>query len=296
MALAPATLDEWLAGGERVRVGRFDLFRHVSGSGPWLTLLHGFPTSSWDWAKVADALGPRHRLLAFDFLGFGDSDKPRDHDYSIHEQANLTQALWNAHGVDETGLVAHDYGVSVAQELLARRREGRLGTRLTGVLFMNGGLFPAWQRPRTIQKLLLNPLVGPWVARFLGEARFRRSFGAIFSSAHPPAAEELAQHWRALERRGGARIAHRVIRYLRDRRTHRGRWEGALDGATVPLRFVWGLADPVSGAPMASEIRRRRPPGELVELPEVGHYPQLEVPEIVAGEIASFLGRVGSRA
>ena len=53
--------------------------------------------------------------MLFDFLGFGDSDKPADHVYSIHEQADLTEALWRRFGVERTALVAHDYGVSVAQ-------------------------------------------------------------------------------------------------------------------------------------------------------------------------------------
>ena len=64
-----------------------------------------------------------------DFLGFGASDKPADHDYSLLEQADLVEALWAQEGVDETALVAHDYAVSVAQELLARARRGRAARR-----------------------------------------------------------------------------------------------------------------------------------------------------------------------
>src|SRR5919106_5854659 len=108
--------DAWFADGERVLLelpsGSFEIFARVSGSGRWLTFLHGFPTSSWDWAKVAPALERRFCLLCFDFLGFGESDKPRGHRYSIIEQADLTAVLWQHFGIEETGLVAHDYGAT----------------------------------------------------------------------------------------------------------------------------------------------------------------------------------------
>ena len=132
-----ADIGAWFGAGLRVGVelgsGRFEVFTRVIGDkdAACLTFLHGFPTCSWDWVEVVDALGAGRRVLLFDFLGFGDSDKPRGHRYSIHEQADLTEALWRRFGVERTDLVAHDYGVSVAQELLARgSREGR-GPRST---------------------------------------------------------------------------------------------------------------------------------------------------------------------
>src|SRR5207237_5539023 len=149
--------DGWLASGERVQIelgsGAWDIFVRTAGSGPWLTLLHGFPTSSWDWAPVARILEPSFRVLAFDFLGFGNSDKPRRHEYTIGEQADLTEALWQRLGIDETGLVGHDYGATVAQELLARLVEGTPAARFRGVVFLNAGLYVELARPLLIQRL-----------------------------------------------------------------------------------------------------------------------------------------------
>ena len=117
------------------------------GSGTEITFLHGFPSSSHDWAKVAPALAESHALLLFDFLGFGASEKPTEHSYAIHEQADLVQALWARYGVKATRLIAHDYGVSVAQELLARRAEGALDVEIVCAQFLNGGLYPDLHRP-----------------------------------------------------------------------------------------------------------------------------------------------------
>jgi pimeloyl-ACP methyl ester carboxylesterase len=83
----------------------------------------------------------------FDFFGFGASDKPANHDYSIHEQADLVEAMWQREAITETTLVAHDYAVTVVQELLARRDEGALPVTLRAVYLLNGGLYPDLHRP-----------------------------------------------------------------------------------------------------------------------------------------------------
>ena len=278
-------ISEWFATGERVQVHGHAprrIFCKTTGRGPWLTFLHGFPTCSWDWARLAPALSAHNRLLFLDFLGFGDSDKPARHRYSIFEQADLVQAVWRHFGVSETGLVAHDYGDTVALELLARQTEGHLQTEIVGTVLLNGGVYVEHQRPLLIQKLLLQPVLGPVLSRVLTERLFKKRFASIFSPAHPISDSELHQHWLGIVRRNGKRNYHRVIRYLHERRRHKSRWEAALEDPAHAIRFLWGRVDPVSGANISAEIKRRIPSVDLTELADVGHYPQLEVPERVS--------------
>jgi pimeloyl-ACP methyl ester carboxylesterase len=281
--------DGWHASGERVEIelesGRWHVFVRAAGSGPWLTLLHGFPTSSWDWAPVARLLEPSFRVLAFDFLGFGDSDKPRDHEYSIGEQADLTEAVWRRLGIAETGVVGHDYGATVAQELLARDEAGALATRLTGVVLLNAGLYVELARPLLVQRLLATPLLGRALAYAITGRTFSRSLSSVFSSEHQPTAAELEEHWRIVRCRSGVAVTPRVLGYMRERRAKAARWEGAFERTSVPLRLLWGMADPRSGAQMAEQARQRIPDLAVVSLDDAGHYPQLEVPEQVATAI-----------
>ena len=290
------TLDQWLASGSRIPVWfpagsagtrGFEVFSRREGSGPWITFLHGFPTCSWDWAPVAELLKPHRRLLLFDFLGFGDSDKPARHAYSVFDQTTIVESLWRRFDIPSTVVVAHDYGVTVAQELLARLGEGRLAVQLEGVVLLNGGLYPEAYRPLRIQKLLANRVLGPLVNAFVNESTFRRNFASIFSRQHPVSEEELRQHWQSIARRDGVRNYHRLIQYWHQRRRYRERWAGALEQTAVPLRFLWGMDDPISGAPMAELIRARLPQAEFVALEGIGHYPQLEVPDLVAEKIAA---------
>jgi pimeloyl-ACP methyl ester carboxylesterase len=266
------------------------------GADTALLLIHGFPTASWDWHRVWDALGARFpRVIAPDMLGFGFSSKPRGHRYSILEQADLHEALLAHLGVRRVHILAHDYGDTVAQELLARHLErgAAAGPRIESCVLLNGGLFPEVHRPRPIQKLLLTPL-GPLVSLLTNRRSFERSFAAIFGARTQPSAEELAQFWDLLARDGGARIMHRLIRYIPERAAHRERWVGALQKTAVPLRFINGPDDPVSGAHMAARYRELVPDADVVTLPGIGHYPQVEDPDGTLRAFLAFHDRLGS--
>ena len=281
-------IEQWWSAGERLalrlRGADRDIFVRRVGEGSPMTLLHGFPSSSYDWAKVVPLLAGRHALLAPDFLGFGASDKPAGHDYSLHEQADLVEAVWAHEGVRETVLVAHDYAVSVTQELLARRAEGALAVELTAVHLLNGGLYPDLHRPEPIQTALLDPEQGPQISALLNEALLTGALRPTFPETYDAAADS-ADIWRAMSRDSGQLLAHKLIRYMADRVQHAERWVAALDGTDVPLRFVWGMLDPISGAHVAERIRERLPAAPLTALEDVGHWPALEAPRRVAAAI-----------
>jgi pimeloyl-ACP methyl ester carboxylesterase len=283
-------LADWWSAGERIALPvdgtERGVFVRRMGAGPVMTLLHGFPSSSHDWAKIAPALAERHALVLPDFLGFGESDKPADHDYSIHEQADLVEALWAADGVSSTIVVAHDYAVSVTQELLVRRAEGALAVELVGVHLLNGGLYPDVHRPQPVQTALRDPEQGPQISANLNEelmvAALRPTFGDGFD-----AAPDSADIWESIANRDGHLIAYRLIRYIDDRFANEERWVGALEATDVPLRFVWGMLDPISGAHMAERIRERLPDAPFLTLDDVGHWPPLEAPDRVAAALAA---------
>ena len=275
-------LADWRAGGHtRFRFRGHSIFTRSAGAAdaPVLLLIHGFPTASWDWAALWPALARTHRLLTLDLLGFGFSAKPRGHAYSVIEQAGLCEALLRDHGVREYRVLAHDFGDTVAQELLARRSDGGDRPQLDGVVFLNGGLFPETHRPAFVQRLLRSPL-GPLVARAMKQSRFDANMRAI-AGRTPPDRELLDGHWQLIEANDGRAVMPRLIRYLDERRTHRARWVGALESSPVPIALIAGLDDPISGAHMVARWRELLPHAPVVELPGVGHYPQCEAPAAV---------------
>jgi pimeloyl-ACP methyl ester carboxylesterase len=285
------TIEQWWHEGDQQELALNGSERHIfvrrfRHAGPHMTLLHGFPSSSHDWAKVAPALAGTYELLAPDFLGFGASDKPAEHAYSIPEQADLVQALWETEGIENTTVVAHDYAVSVAQELLARRAEQTLDTAIAALHLLNGGLYPDIHRPQPVQTALLDPQQGPQLsANLTGElfiAALKPTFAPDYDAAH-----DSAEIWRSMKREDGYKLMYLLIRYMTDRRAHGDRWTGALERTDVPLNFIWGMLDPVSGAHMAERIKERLPNAPITEFADVGHWPALEAPDRVAAAILS---------
>ena len=284
-------LQGWIKGAELRQLAGYQVFVRtaVATGRPPLLLIHGYPTASYDWIRVWPRLAARHSLYALDLLGFGLSAKPRHCDYPIGLQADLCMSLLDAFGVEAAHVLAHDYGDTVAQELLAREREGRL--RIASMAFLNGGLFPETHRARPIQKLLANPLLGPLLARAMSYAKFEQTMRSI-SGREPPTREELQDLWQLVEHDGGRQALARLINYMEQRRRNRPRWVGALVESQVPRMLICGAADPVSGRHLADRYRELVPDPDVVVLEDVGHYPQLEVHDRVVDEYEAFRQRV----
>ncbi|MEL6789037.1 MAG: alpha/beta hydrolase [Pseudomonadota bacterium] len=287
------SIEEWIANHRTLTIGPFEfaswVHRDEVADRPWLLLIHGFPTSSWDWSALWRPLSEQFNLAAIDMLGFGLSDKPRNHQYALVSQADLQEALLAELGVSEAHILCHDYGVSVAQELLARQAEHALSFRLQSVCFLNGGIFPRQHRPRLIQKLALTPL-GPVISARLSKEKLRQTFCDIFGPQTPPTSREIDGHWQMMTHNQGKRVFHKTMRYMKDRLVHQHRWESAVTQTDLPLRLINGGKDPISGKHLYTYYRENVPKADSVLLEDIGHYPQTEAPEEVLDAFLAFHG------
>lgn len=243
-----------------------------------------------DWRALLELEPVRsYAVLAFDFMGFGLSDKPHDHDYTLGWQADLTEELIRRHAGGRAFVVAHDMGTSVATELMARELEGSLSIEIAGAMLFNGSIVLDRARPTSGQKLLRSGL-GTLVARLTSERVFRRQFGRLFSDEHPLTEEEAADQWALIAREGGHRIAHRLIGYMDERERYAERWHGAVRDWPGSFSLAWGMRDPVATTSVLDALIELRPGVTVTELPQLGHYPQIEAPDQVASALAQALG------
>ncbi len=289
MTLEP--LESWRRRGARVSLlGRsFFVVRAGAGERTPLVLVHGFPTSSHDWSAALPLLAETRRVLAIDLLGFGLSDKPWPHDYTIGEQTDVVEAWLAQEGVTRAHVLAHDMGDTVIQELLARQLEGKAGLEPASIVLLNGGILVERVRPILAQRVLRRRFLGPIAARFLGPRSFARSLTGI--AGKKPRPEDLAASWALVAENGGKRAAQGLIRYMDERVARRDRWRRATLGHRSPLRLVWGDRDPISGFDIAEEVLALRPATSVVRLEGTGHYPQVEEPERVARAVLEWCDR-----
>lgn len=287
------TLDSWISGGARRRISgsSHELFVRQDGpvDGKPVTLFHGFPTSSFDWTGVMPALtGSGYSVTTLDFLGYGSSDKPHPYTYSLMEQASLVQAVWVDLGIDRTALVAHDYGVSVAQELLCRDPR-----RIESMAWLNGGIFPDLHRPTDGQRFL-SELSADLAEDFLTETAYRAALSVVSGRALPD--HTVGEMWVDFSRSRGVRVAPALLGYMAERREHATRWSHVIETYSGPQTFIWGPADPVSGSHVLPRIRDKAPSARIYVLdnpPPVGHFPEVEAPELVGPLLVKHLQAAG---
>ena len=284
------TLEEWYKDSNYYDWEGYSIVYKISkGDKPWLMLIHGFPTASYDWYAIWESLSEQFSLVAMDMLGFGYSAKPNPFPYSIIKQADSVEDLMDHLKITECHMLAHNYGDTVAQELMARYNEGG-GLKFKSVCLLNGGLFPESHRPLPIQKMLMSP-IGFVLSRLLNKAKFEKSFSKILGPDTGLSPAELNTYWELVTKNNGHRIAHLLIRYIRDRVVNRERWVGALQNFTQPLGLINGSVDPISGQNMVDRYMEIISTKNIWTLECIGHYPQIESPEEVIRCYREFINR-----
>ncbi|HLL51992.1 MAG TPA: alpha/beta hydrolase [Myxococcaceae bacterium] len=275
-----------------LRVQDLDIFAVSEGRGPTVLLLHGFPTSSYDYAELLPALSASRRVVMVDLPGFGLSSKPRDYSYSLLAQTDVLVEALRQLEVREAHVVAHDMGTSIACELLARRAESSLPLTLRSLTLMNGSVYQDMAHLTPSQRLLRRPLLGPVFARLSSRTAFRLQFRKLF--AHPDAVPdaELDRLWELLAYDDGKLRLPQVVGYMKERMQRAERWHTPLRRLDLPALILWGRRDPVAVFAIAERLAREIPGSRLLTLDELGHYPQLEDPARIARELAAFVDAV----
>lgn len=279
-------LSQWRNSGQFQSVNKQQIFYKTQGKGPVLLLIHGYPTASFDWVKLWPALAQKFQCVTLDMLGFGFSSKAPTK-YKIKEQASVIESLMEHLQITHAHVLSHDYGDTVAQELMARQLDGNLSFRMESLHLLNGGLFPETHQALLIQKLLLSP-IGGLLIRFLNKNAIRKSMQNIFGPNTPPSAQDINDFWALITENNGHKYMHLLLDYMKQRKQYRERWVAALQNADVPLRLTVGMADPISGAHMVARYKELIPNADTVELAHIGHYPQIESAELVLESIFGF--------
>jgi len=242
-----------------------------------LILIHGFPTASFDWHKIWDELSLYYNIIAIDMLGFGFSDKPKNMEYTISNQADLIVDILKAKGIINFHILAHDYGDTVAQEIIARYNNDEVDFELLSVVLLNGGLFPETHKALFIQKLLIGPL-GFMLSRLLNKKKLGKSFEAIFGDKTQCTSNEIDEYWELVSYKNGHHIAYKLARYMTERISNRERWVGGLQDYSKPLYLINGPVDPISGMHMVDRFKEIVSEENVFVLEGIGHYPQVEAP------------------
>lgn len=250
-----------------------------------LLLLHGFPESSFSYHKVIPGLLQRFdRIVLFDMLGYGFSDKPvTNYTYSLFEQADLALQVWNHFNIQGGHLLAHDMGDSVATELCSRHVFNLMPEWFRGgfqsATFTNGSMVLDLAKLRITQKILLSRY-----GHLLRKIPTYNIFKQQVLSAHGNnnlKEEDINHLWKLNTLQDGHQKTYLTIKYLNDRkRFEKTRWLPALSLLDIPIHLCWGDEDAVAKVEMAYYLKSEIcPNAQLTIMEGLGHFCQLGSPE-----------------
>ena len=278
------TSNEWKSKGNFIQVNNNRLFvidtnNDVNTSKKSMVILHGYPTSSFDYYKVLPELSKNYRVILHDHLGFGFSDKPKNVDYSLVNQADIALKLWRQLGLKKIYLFAHDYGTSVATEIIARFNANELNIEIEQLIITNGSIHIELSQLRTIQKLLKHKFLGKYVSKLTNFPIFRKNMKNIYFDTSKVTDNELKEMWKLIELNGGRKIIHKLTHYINERYIHWDRWVGALKETQIPTKIIWAKNDPIAVPAIAELLGEEIPNNTLNWLENTGHFLMLENPK-----------------
>lgn len=252
------------------------------GTGTPLILLHGLGLSLEIWGKVIPALSKKHRVIAFDFPGYGEADRP-DAAYDSAFFAAQIEAVMEALALDKANLVGSSLGAGTIVRFSARN----LSRIHRAVLMAPGGF------GRETHPVLRAPCV-PVIGYALGKPTWlSNAFALRLSMADPAfATRALIDLAADYAKRGGSHRA--FVRTVTTGLSLRGvkNIQAIAETAAAmacPTLVLWGKQDRVFPVVQAQAAGRILPDARVVEIDRCGHYPQWEQPERTVSEILAFI-------
>lgn len=251
----------------------------VAGRGKPIVLLHGLGGSIYDWRHLLDPLARTRRVIAPDFLGAGESDKPGDEDYSVAAQARRLRGILDRLSVKKATLVGNSYGGGVALRFAQDWPE-----RVDRLVLINSICY-ADQIPCYVSLAGL-----PCAETLVGAVPLGKTTRWVIRGSYSTVARlsdaEIDTYIEEIRAEGRRAAIVRTLRHAVPSDTRE--FEARLKSIRAPALLVWGKDDTTVPVELGRRLEKDLPDARLVEL-EAGHVPNQEKPAEVLRLINGFL-------
>ncbi len=286
------SIESWKSKGEFLKFNEHEIFYAQAGHGVDLLVIHGYPFNTYEWKDTIEELSQKFRVTFFDLLGMGFSSKPKNYHYSYEEYCEIVNKLLQTLKIEQTHILSHDLGVSVAQELIARELEDKNNFKIKSSAFINGSLFIDAYKPRLIQRILSQSpdIVGRSFSKIMTKNMVHKSVKSVFGVYTQPSEEFLDRQWEILNYNDGKSISYLIGRLVFEKYNYLNRWINAMQETSIPMCYIYGPADPNSGTHMAKRYEELIPNPKTYSLDiRIGHWPILEDRENLLSMYYQFL-------
>jgi pimeloyl-ACP methyl ester carboxylesterase len=272
--------------GSYVDVDRINTFYLDIGSGPVVFCIHGVPTSSFLYRKVAFALQQRGlRAVAIDLPGLGLSDRPENFDYTFSSFARFCNHFLDALNIDEVHLIIHDIGTPVGLSIAVEN-----GSRIKSITVLNSML----DVENFVKPLPMRPFEKP----VLGEAELAMLTPATFPLMMKTAGvmngdvishDEMAAYIHLLKREDGGKAFLKIMRSFEQTKEFTKGCYAAFKNPAYPVQLIWGEKDPFLSYEQYGKQFEAARPGIPVTKVRSKHFLQEEQYDIIADKVKGLI-------
>lgn len=256
-------------------------YTEYPGEGARVFLLHGFGSSAYSWGKVAPLLQRKgFHVYALDMMGFGWSDKPSDGDYDPLALVECVNAWMDAMGLQDVAFVGNSLGGAVAV-LMSILHPDKVGS----MVLVDAGGYPM-ELP-FILKVARIPTVGFWANLFYGRWLLRWNLKEVYYNDDQVTREQVDAYYDRLRTKNGLGSMVSLAKAIDFSKFHT--YVERAKKLEVPILIIWGQEDEWIPLEIGHRFDEELPNSRIVVIPECGHVPQEEKPEITAELIAGFV-------
>jgi pimeloyl-ACP methyl ester carboxylesterase len=253
---------------------------------PLLVLLHGYGDSFTSWEGWVAALKPKYRLISIDFPGHGLTRAPEGTVLAGAPLADFVDAFAAALKLPKFAVAGNSMGGGVAWQIAVRHPD-----RLDALILVDAAGFPNEKPPTDVPlafKILRYP-IGRWLLAHIDNRSLIREGLKTDVYDKSLITDFVVDRWSEFQRAPG----HRAILMALNPAGQTQANAELLSGIRVPTLILWGEADPLIEPAAARKFASAIPNAKLITYPNVGHLPQIEIPQRSAADVASFLGGIG---
>ncbi|MDP3892173.1 alpha/beta fold hydrolase [Nocardioides sp.] len=260
------------------------------GQGEPVVFVHGTPSYSYEWRDVVPHVEDAgFRVITYDLLGYGDSERPLDRDTSVGAQTELLVELLDELNLDTVNLITHDIGGAIGQRVAIMHP-----TRVKRLMLMDTVSYDSWPSA-TWQKIIREKVdgysaMGPDEFESMLTKQLRMTLADETVMDGDNLRAFLAPHRTTLGR--VSFFQHQVSHYDS---TYTEELADRLGEITAPVRIVWGAQDSWQPVSYAERLAADIPDANLVVLPQAGHFLMEDDPAAVTAQVLEFLREDGGR-
>ncbi|NOX76733.1 MAG: alpha/beta hydrolase [Gammaproteobacteria bacterium] len=260
----------------------------IKSTEPTLVMMHGFPDSMHLYDRLIPALASSRHIIAFDFIGWGDSDKPEHHRYDVASLRQNLEAVVRYFGLKQVVLVVHDASGQPGIDWALDNPE-----KISGLVLLNTyyGPMPTLKAPEAIARFST-----PGVYRDIS-VWATRNFNSLWINGYNEqlakfiSTEELRELFQKVLGHQSLQIRpafYGLNRVLHEEIEKRSDKTAQLKTFQPPTIIIFGNEDPYLNSGVAKGLHKLFPNSELHLIDSAGHFVQIDKPEQVAALLRDF--------